>query len=181
MVPIAALAQRFDPKRPVNFTVGAPRGPVATERLDAHRSGASPSLLPTGRLKLAWHHTVGGLISEPPLLVGDDVVIVAGRGDIVFLDAKVGDEIARVSVGASPSGPATSLSDGTIVLVIDSNDAVGVRKSGVVFRTHLSGRIGGDTSPVSPRGRRRRRRVRETSWPHWTRAAAFARARRSPK
>ncbi|MEO7113133.1 MAG: hypothetical protein ABI183_22030 [Polyangiaceae bacterium] len=149
LVPIAALAQRFDPKRPVNFTVGAPRGPVATERLDAHRSGSTNAQLPTGRLKMIWHHASGGLISEPPLLVGSDVVLVAGRGDVVFLDSKIGDEISRVSIGASPLGPATALSDGTIVLVVDTNDAIGVRKDGITFRTRLAGGRGGDTSPLS--------------------------------
>jgi hypothetical protein len=148
-IPIAALAQRFDPKRPVNFSVGTPRGPVATERLDAHRSGSTNATLPTGRLKTVWHHALGGLISEPPLLVGNDVVLVAGRGEIVFLDSKIGDEIVRVPIGASPLGPATALSDGTIVLVVDTNEAVGVRKDGVTFRTRLSGGRGGDTSPLS--------------------------------
>jgi hypothetical protein len=148
-MPILALAQRFDPKRPANFTVGAPRGPVATERLDAHRSGSTNATLPTGRLKTLWHHAMGGLISEPPLIAGSDVVLVAGRGEVVFLDAKIGDETARVPIGASPLGPATELSDGTIALVVDTNEAVGVRKSGITFRTRLSGGRGGDASPLS--------------------------------
>jgi hypothetical protein len=82
-------------------------------------------------------------------LVGPDVVLIAGRGDVVFLDSKIGDEVARVSIGASPLGPATALSDGTLVLVIDTNDVIGVRKDGVVFRTRLNGGRGGDTSPLS--------------------------------
>ncbi|MEO8874882.1 MAG: PQQ-binding-like beta-propeller repeat protein [Polyangiaceae bacterium] len=151
LVPIAALAQRFDPKRPANFTVGAPRGPVATDRLDAHRTGASQLPLPTTHLKALWRHSLGELITQPPLVVGSEVIVLAGRGEMVFIDSDVGDEVARVSIGASSSGPATALSSGTVVVVTSSGDAVGVRKEGVAFRTHLGGEISllGRVSPLS--------------------------------
>ena len=151
LAPIAALAQTFDPKSPATFVVGAPNGPTSTDRFDARRSGDSRVPLPTGRLKTLWHHTFGASVEHEPLVVGSDIVLVAGRGDVAFLDVTDGSELARVSIGAGSSGPPTALADGTIVVVASSGVAIGVRKTGVVFRTRVGGEpsILGHISPLS--------------------------------
>ena len=151
LAPIAALAQSFDPKAPATFVVGNPSGPTSTDRFDARRSGDSPVALPTGKLKMLWHHTLGASIEHEPLVVNDEIVLVAGRGDVAFLDVTDGSELARIAIGAGSSGPPTALSDGTIVVVASSGVAIGVRKSGVVFRTRVGGApsILGHISPLS--------------------------------
>lgn len=151
LAPIVALAQSFDPKRPATFVVGPSQGTITTDRFDAHRSGVTASPLPAGKLKVAWHHTFGSSIEHAPLVVGGDLVLVAGRGDIAYLDASDGSELARVGIGAGSCGPPTALADGTVVVVASSGLAIGVKKSGVVFRTRIGGEpsILGHISPLS--------------------------------
>ena len=151
LAPIVALAQTFDPKAPAAFVVGNQRGPTSTDRFDARRSGDSPVPLPTGKLKMLWHHTLGTSIEHAPLVVGDEIVLVAGRGDMAFLDVVDGSERARIAIGAGSSGPPTALSDGTIVVVASSGVAIGVNETGVVFRTRVGGEpsILGHISPLS--------------------------------
>jgi len=76
------------------------------------------------------------------------IIVVTTHGDVVWVphDAHEGrPELGRQSIGiaaASTSAPAL-LSDGTVVVVGGSAEAVavGVNKTGVVFRTQLSGAL----------------------------------------
>lgn len=140
LAPALAFAQDFDPKRAASFVVGVPAGPLPMERFDAHRSGVSPAPLPVGELQLRWHHSLGEAALHAPLVVGPDVVLVAGRGDIAFLDAGDGSDVARISTGSDVCGPPAALANGTIVVVARASGmAIGVAKTGIVFRTKLGG------------------------------------------
>ncbi len=140
LAPALAFAQDFDPKRAASFVVGAPAGPLPMERFDAHRSGVSPAPLPVGDLQFRWHHSLGEAVLHAPLVVGRNVVLVAGRGDIAFLDAGDGSDVAKVSTGSDVCGPPAALANGTIVVVARASGvAIGVAKTGVVFRTKLGG------------------------------------------
>ncbi|HEX7666871.1 MAG TPA: PQQ-binding-like beta-propeller repeat protein [Polyangiaceae bacterium] len=140
LAPALALAQKFDPKRAASFVVGPPPAPLPMERFDAHRSGVSPAALPSGDLQFRWHHSLGEPALHAPLVVGKEVVIVAGRGDVAFLDAGDGSDVAKVTTGSDVCGPPVALANGTIVVVARSSGmAIGVTKTGVVFRTKIGG------------------------------------------
>jgi hypothetical protein len=141
-----AWAQRMDVRRPLTLTVGRSDGPAATVRSDAHRDGLVHGALPRGLLHVDWHFAAGaGQIEQPPLVTADAIIVITTHGDVVWIphDAHDHGEPPRQSIGiaaASTSAPAL-LSDGTVVVVGGSSDAVavGVNKNGVVFRTQLVG------------------------------------------
>lgn len=150
-LPSIADAQRVDPRRPEILYVGAPSGPSPTDRVDAQRTGLTASKLPTQGLRIAWRRSFGHTIDQTPLVLANgEIVVVAGRGDVVTL-SEDGSERARAIVGAGSAGPATVTSDGTIVVVTATGDAVGVRRGVVRFRTHLGGdrSLIGHLSPLS--------------------------------
>lgn len=138
-----AEAQRIDPRRPAVFVVGAPGGASPTLRGDAHRTGTTKEVLPTGLLRIAWKKTLG-LAIDQPALVGPDgmlAVVTVARGEVIFLDAD-GEEKGRVSTGSASAGPATMTSDGTVVFTTSVGDAVGVRRASA--RPRFVTRIGGE-------------------------------------
>ncbi len=151
----SAEAQRIDPRRPTAFVVGPAPGNAPMARVDARRSGLSKTPLPSGTLRIAWRKTTG-LTIEQPALSGRDgtLAVVSVRGDVTFLD-EAGDERATVKVGAAQVGPATMTSDGTIVYMTSSGNAIGVRRPSVTANTvspssgstsslRFSTRIGGE-------------------------------------
>lgn len=150
---VAARAQRIDPNRATTRVVGPPLGPSPTDRVDGHRSGLAHVVLPGsgGALRVAWKHSFGQSIEHPPIvLAGGDIVVLPGRGQLVVLGDD-GNERGRTSLGAASTGPATALSDGTVVLVTSGGEAVGVRRGIIRFRTRLGGdrTLTGRVSPLS--------------------------------
>jgi outer membrane protein assembly factor BamB len=149
--PAPAAAQRIDPRRAETLYVGAPSGPSPTDRIDAQRSGLTRTKLPTSGLRVAWRRSFGHTIDQTPLVLANgDIVLIAGRGDVVTL-GEDGSERARTIVGAGTAGPPTVTSDGTIVLVTSTGEAVGVRRGAVRFRTRLGGErtLTGHVAPLS--------------------------------
>jgi PQQ-like domain len=146
-----AAAQRVDPRRPETLYVGAPSGPAPTDRIDAQRSGLARTKLPTQGLRVAWRRSFGiGIDHAPLVLANGDVVLIAGRGDVVTL-GEDGTERSRTIAGAGAAGPPTVTSDGTVVVVTSTGEAVGVRRGAVRFRTRLGGErtLTGHISPLS--------------------------------
>ncbi|MDB4997714.1 MAG: hypothetical protein JWM74_5146 [Myxococcaceae bacterium] len=146
-----AGAQRVDPRRPETLYVGTPSGPSPTDRIDAQRSGLTRTKLPTQGLHVAWRRSFGHTIDHAPLVLANgEIVIIAGRGDVVTL-ADDGSERSRTIVGSGAAGPPTVTSDGTVVIVTSSGEAVGVRRGAVRFRTRLGGErtLTGHISPLS--------------------------------
>ncbi len=149
LVSLGAFAQRIDVRRPLTVTVGQTGGPAPTIRGNAHRDGLVRAVLPRGPLKVDWRFPIGaGQIEQPPVVTSEAIIVVSTHGDVVWVphDAHEGrTEIARQSIGiaaAATSAPAL-LSDGTVVVVGGTSDAVavGVSKTGVVFRTVLAGAL----------------------------------------
>jgi hypothetical protein len=140
LIASGALAQRFEVKRPTTLIVGPPRGPCPEDRVDAMRSGRARTALPTGTLRIDWHHAVGQEVDHAPLVTEDgDVVVLGARGDAVTLD-KEGGERHRVSVGIGTTGPGAVLSDGTVALINGAGEVVGIRGGAVRFRTRVGER-----------------------------------------
>ncbi|MBX3230206.1 MAG: hypothetical protein KIT84_24760 [Labilithrix sp.] len=138
-----AEAQKIDPRRPSVLVVGPPRGAAPMQRLDARRSGLSKTFLPSGPLSIAWRKPTGLTIDHPPLIAADgSLVVVSSRGDVGFYDDR-GDEKATIKVGAAQVGPAAMTSDGTIVFLSTSGDAMGVRR-GASPPIRYTTRIGGE-------------------------------------
>ncbi|HEY1958693.1 MAG TPA: PQQ-binding-like beta-propeller repeat protein [Polyangiaceae bacterium] len=147
-----AFAQRIDPRVATTLTIGRASGPAPTVRQDARRDGLSKDAFPRGPLKVAWRYaTGGGQIEEPPVVASDAIVVVTTHGDVVWVPPDAGEghpELARQStpIAATSTSPPAMLADGTIVVVGGSGEAVavGVTKTGLRFRTQLSGSAGGD-------------------------------------
>jgi outer membrane protein assembly factor BamB len=147
-IALVADAQRIDPRKPTTIVVGAPRGGMPMQRVDAHRSGLSKTPLPAGPLKVEWKKATGLTLDQPALLGADGLLaVISGRGDVMYLEPEKGDEKATVRVGASQIGTATMSSDGTIVFVTSSGDAMGVRRGSAGQQTRFTTRIGGERNP----------------------------------
>ncbi len=137
-----ADAQRFDARKPRSFVVGSPKGPSPMARVDARRSAKAKDPLPSGPLRVAWRKAIGLSIEQPALSGGSGtLVVVTSRGDVVFLDDG-GQERGKVTVAAGSVGPAALISDGTVVFVTSSGDAIGVRASSPTPR--FVTRVGGE-------------------------------------
>lgn len=142
-----AEAQRLDPRRPNTIVVGSPRGGMPMQRVDAHRSGLAKTPLPAGPLRIVWRKSTGLSLDQPALAAADGTLaVISGRGDVTYLDEN-GDEKATIRVGASQIGPAAMTSDGTIVFLTSSGDAMGVRRGAAGQQTRFTTRIGGERNP----------------------------------
>jgi hypothetical protein len=133
----ASHAQAVDPKRARTFVVGAPRGPSNAERVDPGRTGFSKSALPAGPVHAEWRVALGSAVEHAPLV--DDagnVHVVVGRGDVVVVSID-GKEKSRVVTGSLQAGPAALTSDGTVVFVSASGEAIGVRNGAIRYRTRI--------------------------------------------
>jgi len=142
-----ALAEKMDPRRPKDFTVGLPKGSWPTARMDVRRRAMTDLALPR-TLKKEWSRASGaaGLETSPLVDEKGEIVIVNARGELIWLDDK-GGELAHVPLGGA-AGPPTLLADGTVVIVSTSGEAVGAQKTGVRFRTRLGGATGGGPAPL---------------------------------
>jgi outer membrane protein assembly factor BamB len=140
-----ASAQTLDAKRPRTFTVGAPRGAAVAERVDAARSGRSSKPLPSSNLHVEWRRALGSSIDHAPLVdASETVYALASRGDVVAF-APDGTEKWRVATGVPQPGPGALLSDGTVVFVGASGEAIGARAGVQRFRTRV-----GRAEPTGP-------------------------------
>jgi hypothetical protein len=145
-----AYAQRSDVRRPMTITIGQPAGAAPVVRGGPHRDGLVHAALPRPPLRVSGKLSVGGgQIDQPALVTTDAIVVVTTRGDVVWLppDLQEGStELARQSlnVAATSSSPPAMLGNGTVVVVGGTSEAVavGVDKTGVRFRTQLSGSVG---------------------------------------
>jgi hypothetical protein len=89
---------------------------------------------------VAWRRSVGPSIEHAPLVTREGkILVLTGRSDLVELDGE-GTEQGRVALGGGPLGPGSILSDGTVVTINTAGEAVGVRGSGVRFRTRVGDR-----------------------------------------
>jgi hypothetical protein len=129
-----AVAQRVDARRPTTFVVGATPGPAPTVRVDAARTGLSRAAFPKAPLKIDWRKPIGSPIDQSPLALADAVVVVSGRGEVLWYGSD-GGELAKQYLGGVNGAP-IALPDGTIV-VGANGDLVGVRREGVRFRLNL--------------------------------------------
>jgi len=146
-----ALAQRSDPRRPTTLIVGPSPGLAATARGDAHRTGVVRSPLPRAPLHVDWRFSAGG-IDQPPVVTTDAVLAVSANGNVIAVGHD-GAEKWHQGLGVSSSTPSAPvlLSDGTIVVVAGSVDAiaVGVQKNGIRFRTPLVGSVNPSLTPLA--------------------------------
>lgn len=129
-------AQSLDTKRARTFVVGAPRGASQAERVDPGRTGFAKTPLPAGPLHVEWRRALGSALEHAPLV--DDagnVHAVVGRGDVVVVGVD-GTERSRVVTGAQ-AGAAAITSDGTVVFVSASGEAIGVRAGALRYRTRV--------------------------------------------
>jgi hypothetical protein len=152
LVAASAVAQRFDPRTPQTFVVGAPGGAAPMQRVDPGRTGRAKSALPQGPPRRHWGRTVGtvgGLEHAPLVGPNGEIVVVTSRGEAVWLDA-AGAELARVSLGAVGVSPPALTADGTLVVVTAAGQAVGAVRAGVRYHTTLGGEraVGGRIAPL---------------------------------
>jgi hypothetical protein len=139
-VAAAALAQRFDARRPQTLVVGLSPGDAPADRVDARRTGFARSRLPTSSLRPVWRRSIGLEIDDAPLVGQDgEVIVIATRGDVVTFSPD-GMERRRVSAGLGAPGPGVILASGTIVVVNGAGEAVGIRDGVIRFRTHVGER-----------------------------------------
>jgi outer membrane protein assembly factor BamB len=133
-----ARAQSVDTKRPHTLIVGAPAAVTPMDRSNAARTGFSRARLPTKNIKVEWKRSLNTPLEFSPLV--DDaggVLVVTEKGDVVQLRPD-GTEASRVPTGALHGGPPTLTSDGTVVFVGQSGEAIGVRRAAVRFRTRVA-------------------------------------------
>src|SRR5204862_3801638 len=94
-----ALAEKMDPRRPKDFTVGLPKGSWPTARMDVRRRAMTDLALPR-TLKKEWSRASGaaGLETSPLVDEKGEIVIVNARGELILLDDK-GGGLAHVRLG----------------------------------------------------------------------------------
>jgi hypothetical protein len=133
-----ANAQSVDTRQPHTLVVGAPAAIAPMDRSNAARTGLARTRLPTKNIKVEWKRSLNTTLEFAPLV--DDtggVIIVTDKADVLQLRAD-GTEAWRVPTGALHGGPPTLTSDGTVVFVGQSGEAIGVRRAAVRFRTRVA-------------------------------------------
>ncbi len=127
-------AQRIEGGHGLTVLVGPPRGRSVAAGVDAQRSNASPTPLPTGSLRVAWTRQFR-TPPEPPVVELDGAIVVVGdHGDTVVLNPD-GTDRHHLQLGPGPMGAPALLTDGTVVVVNGDGEVLGVRSDVVVFRT----------------------------------------------
>lgn len=153
LVAAIAWAQRMDPRRPETVVVGMPAGASPMARVDAKRSGVSPTPLPAAPLRVAWRKplsSAGVGIEHAPLALADGrVMVMTTQGEAVWLDGQSGDERSRMPEKLGTTGAPVVLADGTFVVVASNAEAIGFTSDGRKFRTSLGGERGLGTR-ISP-------------------------------
>ncbi len=147
----SARADAVDPSMPRTLLVGAPRGAAPSERLDAQRSGRSRTLLPSAPLHRWEHHLTSGIELSPVVDERGNILVVGTTPDVIKLDPE-GKELWRVRFGTSAAVvPPVLTSDGTLVVVTASGQAVGVTPSGTLRFVSALGVRGrdADTPPLA--------------------------------
>ncbi len=140
----AATAQRVDTRRAATFVVGAPAGAAPMARVDGQRTARAADALPSAPLRVVWKKMIAqgrGLDAAPLVTAGGEIVVATSGGEAVWVGAD-GAETNRLQLATAAPGEPASLSDGTLVVVGASAEAIGFRRDGVRFRT----RLGGDRS-----------------------------------
>jgi hypothetical protein len=147
----SARADAVDPSMPCTLLVGAPRGAAPSERLDAQRSGRARTPFPAAPLHRWEHHLTSGIEHSPVVDERGNILVVGTTPDVIKLDPE-GKELWRVRFGASAAVvPPVLTSDGTLVIVTASGQAVGVTPSGSI---RFAGALGvrgrdADTPPLA--------------------------------
>jgi hypothetical protein len=142
-----AFADGVDPKRAHTFVVGPPEGVSPMVGIDARRSGFSGSRLPSGTLRVEWTRTIGASMNEAPVIgANGDVFVVTARGQVVATTVD-GDEKWRVNLSEPSTSPPALLSDGTLVFVSGSGDAIGLKDGATKWRTRVGAAY---ANPVAP-------------------------------
>ena len=147
----SARADAVDPSMPCTLLVGAPRGAAPSERLDAQRSGRSRTLFPAAPLHRWEHHITSGIELSPVVDERGNILVVGTTPDVIKLDPE-GKELWRVRFGTSAAVvPPVLTSDGTLVIVTASGQAVGVAPSGSLRFVSALGVRGrdADTPPLA--------------------------------
>ena len=146
---VLAYAQHFDARRPQRIVVGPRHGGSPGDRVDWGRTGLARTPLPTSGIVVEWRRALGATIESSPVV--DDagnVYVIVGRGDVLSL-APDGTERGRAATNVPSAGPPVLLSDGTVVFVSTTGEAIGVRRSAVRFRTRI-GRADVTLPPAAP-------------------------------
>jgi outer membrane protein assembly factor BamB len=146
-----ASAQSVDTKRPHTLVVGASVAIAPMDRSSAGRTGLTRTRLPTKNIKVEWKRSLNMTLEFAPLV--DDaggVLIVSEKGDVMQLRVD-GTEASRVPTGALHGGPPTLTSDGTVVFVGQSGEAIGVRRAAVRFRARIApvGTVATEVAPLA--------------------------------
>lgn len=147
----SARADAVDPSMPCTLLVGAPRGAAPSERLDAQRSGRSRTLFPAAPLHRWEHHLTSGIELSPVVDERGNILVAGTTPDVIKLDPE-GKELWRVRFGASAAVvPPVLTSDGTLVIITASGQAVGITPSGSLRFVSALGIRGrdADTPPLA--------------------------------
>lgn len=133
-----ARADVLDPAAPTTIVLGPPSGYAAVDRLDARRSGLSPTKLPSNPKELWRVELTSGLRTAP--VVGQDGGIYAAllAPEVVHVDAK-GGQLWRTGLsGKSAVTPPVLSSDGTLHVVSEDGSLWALEPDGRVrFRVPL--------------------------------------------
>jgi hypothetical protein len=135
-----APAQTVDVQRPRTLVVGTPAGSTGgarADRVDAARTGATRTTLPTGGLRTEWRTGLGVPLEVAPLVdVHGTTYVVGTRGEVVAV-ARDGSERWRLSTGSNQPGPPALLSDDTLVFVDAAGEAVALREGALRWRVRF--------------------------------------------
>lgn len=150
----AARADSIDTSMPKSIVVGAPLGFAPSERIDGQRSGRLPAsaLLPD-RPNERWRKHVSGGLEVPPLIDAEgNIYLLLTIPEVVKL-SPAGKEIFRTRLGQSaPLAPGTLTSDGTLIVITSTGQAIGISKEGSLrFNTPLG--IRGRDADLAPLAR----------------------------
>lgn len=133
-----ALADAFDPSRPLVVAVGEPPGAAPAPRVDESRTGRARAPLPEHPTE-TWRRELGGGIDVAPVVDAEGAVVAAlATGEVVRIAAD-GTERWRQRLGAPASVPPVLTTDGRVVLADGAGDVVGIAPHGaLVFRAPLA-------------------------------------------
>lgn len=127
-----AAADAIDPTLPRTIVVGPPRGFAPAERVDARRTGRTPSALPSAPVELWRRNLSGGLGVAPVVDANGEVIAALTTPEVVRLSSD-GRELWRTRIGISPAfAPPVLTSDGTVVMLTAAGSAVALRPTGAV-------------------------------------------------
>ncbi len=134
----AAAAQTLETRHVRTLVVGTPSGGARVDRVNRGRTGQVHDALPVSGLHIDWQTAfLGMVVEQAPLVDGAGrTYVIGGQGDVVAIGPD-GSEVWRASTGVAQPGPGALLSDGSVVFVSASGEAVAVREGHIRWRTRF--------------------------------------------